>query len=87
MPRTADENEAVGFGWVGRWNDGSIGWVLPDHLACHSGETEAPFRRCCVSPDTRLVRCRITIEVLKDKKGRPITRRAKTVGASARKGA
>jgi len=61
--------------------------VLPDHLACHSGETEAPYKRSFVSPDTRLVRCRITVEVLKDKKGRPITRRAKTVGASARKGA
>ncbi len=86
MARNASADKAVGFGWVGRWSDGTIGWILPDHLLCYPKGTEAPDHRPYVDPDKRLVRCRITVEVLKDRCGRPITRRACTVGASGQKG-
>ncbi len=78
--RNASPDKTVGFGWVGRWYGGDIGWNLPNHLTGHREETAAPHSRV-VLLDDRFVKCRITIEVVKDSLGRPITRRASTIGA------
>lgn len=67
----------VGYGYVGRWNDGSIGWFLPNH--CSGG------RRNCdgisqfalengIAKGETFALCRITVEVVHDKRGREIRR-------------
>jgi len=75
--RTADK--AVGFGWVGRWADGTIGWRVPEHVTGFQ-EVERPRATRFMRPTKKLTRCRITVEVLPDKRGRPVTRTAKVLG-------
>ncbi|MHA1573257.1 MAG: hypothetical protein ACTSX8_04625 [Alphaproteobacteria bacterium] len=82
MSRNASLDKTVGFGWVGRWDDGTIGWILPAVLTGHVGNINTPPHNSYAGPDVRLVKCRITIEVIKDKRGRPITRKASTLGIS-----
>lgn len=63
--------------WVGQWSSGFIGWLLP---FCIDGRDERPdfhqFKTAgkCAEPIT-LYRCKITVERLRDSRGRPITRR------------
>lgn len=63
--------------WVGEWFGGSIGWLLP--FCLDERDTKPDFHQYgvagrCAEPLT-LYRCRITVERLFDKRGRPITRR------------
>jgi hypothetical protein len=30
---TRSKDKAVGYGYVGEWDDGTLGWCLPKHLA------------------------------------------------------
>ena len=70
----------TGKGWVGRWRDGSVGWVMPEHLKGYSyGSADAPHTRRYIEADDKFYLCKITVHVLKDKKGRPITRSARTL--------
>ena len=69
----------TGYGYVGTWNDGSIGWMVTDFI---SGAYD---KRC---PDDafrddgchehmlgqRLFLCEIRLVPIKDKRGRPITK-------------
>lgn len=63
------KKKTVGYGWVGRWRDGRLGWVLPDHLGCG---TNQPYDRDYLRPDDKLVLCKITVEVVSRSDGRCI---------------
>lgn len=66
-------DRSVGYGYVGRWLDGDIGWWLPSfggHPRRSPGESSMPAE--CDEP---VFLCRVTIEVVRDSRGRPITRR------------
>lgn len=70
---------SVGYGYVGQWIDGRIGWFLPRH---HLGRG----KRCVQPPNSeahvyingnskeRFFLCKITVKPVFDKKGRPITK-------------
>ena len=68
-----------GFGYVGRWIDGQLGWFLPKHMT-PIVRSEAAARRGVrghainnqYTKGQRLVLCRITIEPVLDSKGREI---------------
>lgn len=75
-------DKSVSKAWVGRFYDGTIGWCVPEHLAgFERASANAPSGRAYVAPDDEFVLCRITVEVLHDKRGREITRKAKAIGA------
>ena len=72
----ATRAKAVGYGFVGQWADGTIGWCLPEHMA--SGSLIEPPSRIGRANSTRADRfllCRITVAVVRDSLGRSITRR------------
>jgi hypothetical protein len=73
------EEKTVGYGYVAPWCDGTLGWAVPRFLGGHGP-------RCPEIPDllshpyaegALLVKCKITIEVVKGKSGKPIRRRIK----------
>ncbi len=67
----------VSKAWVGEWSDGTIGWLMPQYIDERDQAPDSRQRhlaRNTTQPIT-LYRCRITVERLKDKRGRPITRR------------
>ena len=68
------KNKSVGYGWVGRWNGEELGWVLPTHL---SGEdVERPDKDYnWVRNKDQLTLCKITIEAVKNKRGKNITKK------------
>ena len=69
---------ATGYGYVGAWGHGRMGWWLPNHLSVES----TPDNPATANPslvendptgeDTYL--CCITVEPLTDERGQPITR-------------
>ena len=69
-----------GFGWVGQWSDGGIGWNCPKFVTYFSNSEPAlgfvkhPYDK---KGHSRYFLCRIIIEPVVDKKGRPITRKGK----------
>jgi len=72
--------KTVSYGWVGRWRDGTLGWFMPQ-FACACG-TDAPSREKLqkyAEPDTRFTLCKITVEQVRDKNGKPINRRQQTL--------
>lgn len=74
--------KTVGFGYVGRWENGSggPGWFLPHHLVgSHYGnEPPNPDASKFVSEDGEsFVLCRITVERVFGVDGRAITRRVR----------
>jgi hypothetical protein len=74
-------DRAKGYGFVGRWHSGKIGWCLPSHLPGYPRRygVERPsdlFNRNAFEKD-RAVLCEITVRVVKDKLGRQILRRPK----------
>lgn len=71
MSRTA--NKVVGYGYVGEWSDGTLGWCLPKHL---SGE-RFPADKCAAHPTWSNIGepsylCKITIERVPGKRMRRI---------------
>ncbi len=68
---------SVGYGFVGAWNDNSIGWGMPGFLSSlntrHRPERPDVEERPYLS-HARLYLCKITVKPLLDKRGRPITR-------------
>ena len=64
-----------GFGYVGAWDDGCIGWFLPSHIGKWNSRQrpEPPNDHHCLAGG-RTFLCEITIRPVKDKLGRPITR-------------
>lgn len=70
MGRTKDRE--IGYGWVGRWKDGSLGWVLPDHMDNQSNRPDTS--RSYIPDDCKLEYCRIEIVAKRNILGRPIRR-------------
>lgn len=75
------KDRVTGYGYVGRWRDGIIGWSIPPCLAPintrdRPREASAFFDRFSLTTD-RAVLCKITIEVVHDKLGREIRRKPK----------
>lgn len=68
------ETKTVGYGFVGHWVDGRLGWNMPDHLEGYNGYTEAPTMRNLYGRHKPHVLCRITVEQVLDSRGRPIVR-------------
>lgn len=62
--------KTVGYGWVGKWRNGDIGWRLPKHLSYPPNMPDIDN----VLRGKTLYHCRITIEVLHARNGRPITK-------------
>ncbi len=73
-----DLDKVIGYGWIGRWNDGQIGWGLPDCLSdnltavADMGPPGRPH-----APGEMVIKCRITVEVVHDKRGREIRKKVK----------
>lgn len=73
------KDKTISKGWIGRWNDGSIGWCSPEHLSGHTRWADKPAERYYVSNKDWFYMCKITVEVLKNKKGNYIKRSAKAL--------
>jgi len=71
------ERRTVTYGYVGRWNDGTLGWFLPSHATGVNGDNDAPSEYALEmsTPGDRFVLCRIQIDQVFDARGREITRR------------
>lgn len=69
-----------GFGFVGRWCDGTLGWVLPSHLNGNGRRCPDRIqgRYSSFSVGERSYLCKITIRQVLDSRGRPIVRRIKS---------
>ena len=62
---------AMGYGYVGAWKDGDIGWGLPNAL---HDRRSGPREDFWGHKNVRTFLCKITIEPVTDVDGRPITR-------------
>ena len=71
-PTSFGKEVTVGYGWVARWEDGTLGYLLPNHLG--SG-TNTPAAEDWVPPNEEMVLCKITVEVQPRKDGRLTTRK------------
>jgi hypothetical protein len=68
------KTKTVGFGYVNRWNDGSLGWFLPLHLAGDGRRfSESPNPNANAKHEPAFL-CKITVTQVFDKRGRPIIR-------------
>ena len=67
------KDRTTGRGFVGRWIDGSLGWTLPRHLSGLSRGNEPPAQHEWSNHRPHYL-CRITVELIQDKRGRPIVR-------------
>ena len=69
----------VCYGYTGLWNEGSIGWFGFDHLQKgtksrkYAARPNKQWNLNASENEDRAYLCRVTIEVLKDKRGRFIT--------------
>ncbi len=66
-----------GYGYVGVWSDGYIGWECAPHVTGKDDKKSphsSDVKRNDVLKGKRLFLCKIDITPLKDKKGRPITK-------------
>lgn len=66
-----NKNKYIGYGWVGRWKDGKIGWNLPEYLEDKPEELTyydgvPKYKPWLVNQ--KFWKCKITIEVLPIKK-------------------
>ena len=66
--------KTVGYGYVGKWKAGSLGWFLPNHLEGVNYVNEPPNPNENFKKEKAYL-CKITVEQVFDKLGRPIVRR------------
>ena len=73
------KEKVVGYGYVGRWSDGTLGWFMPMHMSNNSEKyPHIPRGRGYLFCRGELAeKCKITIEPVKNSKGLPIRRRIK----------
>lgn len=76
------KDKSVAYGWVGRWWNGTIGWILPTHLDPSGGnypdfENQKYVRAARFRENNELIFCKITVEVIK-RNGKPVRRRIRT---------
>ena len=75
-----NKDKVAGKAWVGTYRTGQIGWCLPFSISSGRGEVLGGDQiRCATnyrSDEGRIFyRCRITVERLRDSRGRYITRK------------
>lgn len=59
--------------WVGKWKDGTLGWGLSPFLdSKYVTPGRAPFP---LAKGEKCYKVKVTVEIVKDKNGRPIVRR------------
>jgi hypothetical protein len=61
-------------GWTGLWIDGEPGWFTTTHL--RNGRRDGQLTSNVNAKGHPFYRCKITVRLLKDKRGRFIVRRA-----------
>lgn len=68
------KRKTVAYGYVGEWNDGTLGWFLPKHL--DSGHTlKNPRRPTATFPHCigeKGILCKITIEEVPNRRRRKV---------------
>ena len=72
------KTKSVGYGYVAKWRDGTLGWKVPPHISEQSRQPrldEADKGILRRGGHDRLIFCKITIEQVFDSKGRAITRK------------
>lgn len=75
--------KVVGRGWCGLWNDGTLGFLMPRHIANNQDQPLGEDQQSSLSESSRTVahsdfyRVKVTVEVIKNKHGKPIVRRTK----------
>jgi hypothetical protein len=67
------KSKISGYSWTGKWGDGSLGWALRSFLA--NGETEPCIAPFPIAKGEKAYRVKVTIQLVKDKNGKPIKRR------------
>lgn len=73
------KRKTVGYGFVGEWCDGKLGWFMPAHVR---SVPKSGFRKGQIEPPasnpnckgTKAYLCKITIEEVHAKDGRRIVR-------------
>lgn len=73
--RWGGKQSTRGYGFVGRWHDGTLGWAMPRHIAS-VGPHEPPPCEPWTQGET-FVLCEITVRQVFDAKGRPIARKVR----------
>jgi len=72
------KDHVVGLAWCGRFNDGSLGWAMPAHVTGYGEPIRSSVDdRDWVHAGDAFYRVRVTVELVTDKRGRPIIRRAR----------
>lgn len=73
------KEKSVGYGFVGKWEDGQLGWFLPNHLTATGRRLPdiAAAHPNWSNIGERSYLCKITVELVRDKLGRPIIRKVK----------
>lgn len=71
-------NKVKAYGFVGAWRDGTLGWLMPEHIYGWGEKVSRKFpdrpAKTFLNEPQRLVLCEITVKVVKNKKGKPIVR-------------
>lgn len=67
-------SKTVGYGWVGRWRDDTLGWFLPSHLGCGVNEPQTTDW----NNGEKAVLCKINVEQVFGSDGREIVRTVPT---------
>ena len=81
MKETPKFKKVVGYGYTGLWQSGKPGWWMPDFIN-NSDTRRRPSRKfkereldTSIGVNNRLYLCKITVQIVKDKRGRPIIRK------------
>ena len=67
------KTKTVGYGWVSKWKEGTLGWFLPAHLCGYNGSNEIFNGHECQKGEMAYL-CRIEVKQVFDSKGREIVR-------------
>ena len=63
------KTKTVGYGWVGKWRDGTLGWIMPRHVNGLSLRVpEYPADINFVSDEDQFTLCKITVEEVPGKR-------------------
>lgn len=64
------KRKTVGYGYVGEWHNGKLGWFLPKHLS--EGQTSRPTETFSTMRGESGVFCKITIEEVPNRRRRKV---------------
>lgn len=70
MSKKKDPNVTVGYGYVGRWHDGTLGWFLPTHLLGYNIRLPEPPDSQGFAKGELFELCKITVEKVPGKRKR-----------------